>query len=186
MHVCVNECVCVSYFGLSRGSGSLRFRPTGLASACSNVTNWSSASTFPFTQTDTHTQSSLSKQLRGTDSVSMCDCTSLPSTEKCCHCCRWTAVPPPSSYSFCLCSSSSSSCPFSPSPPSHSPWPSSGGSAATSLSSSWNERWRIAAWLDPWPNQFCTDLTTLLVAPCHWDAAQRSLKERGQNTDKDQ
>lgn len=37
-----------SYFGFSRGSGSLRPSPTGLFSASSPVSSWSSASTFPF------------------------------------------------------------------------------------------------------------------------------------------
>lgn len=37
-----------NYFGFSKGSGSLRARPTGLFSASSAVTRWNSASTFPY------------------------------------------------------------------------------------------------------------------------------------------
>lgn len=53
-HFCVSDSVSDSavaaampYFGFSRGSGSFRPRPTGLFSASSSVTRWSSASTLP-------------------------------------------------------------------------------------------------------------------------------------------
>lgn len=53
-HFCVSDsvsdsavAVAMPYFGFSRGSGSFRPRPTGLFSASSSVTRWSSASTLP-------------------------------------------------------------------------------------------------------------------------------------------